>query len=149
MRLHRLLSFGRENYKDLIHYPLLPPMAPSRVRMELEVRSIRRMADMLVKIWLSLFHFSKIMKLAKRVDFSTFASIVSPWKDPEKVVQAVNRLPETLPQLVGRYLPWVFVSSFLEVPLIKKIEANSPLSLTVTRELDEFTFPFVQYKKNL
>ncbi|KAK7231131.1 hypothetical protein RIF29_45991 [Crotalaria pallida] len=27
--------------------------------------------------------------------------------DPEKVVQAVNRVAETLPQLVGRYLPWV------------------------------------------
>ncbi|OIW15543.1 hypothetical protein TanjilG_01066 [Lupinus angustifolius] len=44
---------------------------------------------------------------AKRMDLSTFASIVSPWKDPEKVVQAVNRVAETLPQLVGRYLPWV------------------------------------------
>nr|CBJ20730.1 hypothetical protein [Beta vulgaris subsp. maritima] len=101
---------------------------------------------MLVKIWLSLLNLSKIIKLAKRVDFSTFASIVSPWKDPEKGVQAVNRVAETLPQLVGRYLPWVsriplmkdpgsqssskpwililvlpwvFVSSFLEVPIIK------------------------------
>lgn len=64
-------------------------------------------ADMLVKIWLSLFNLSKIILLAKRVDFSTFASIVSPWKDPEKVVQAVNRVAETLPQFLGRYLPWV------------------------------------------
>lgn len=70
---------------------------------------------MLVKIWLSLFHLSKIIKLAKRVDFSTFASIVSPWKDPEKVVQAVNRVAETLPQLVGRYLPWVS-----RIPLMKE-----------------------------
>ncbi|KAF1889387.1 hypothetical protein Lal_00024712 [Lupinus albus] len=45
--------------------------------------------------------------LAKRMDFSTFASIVSPWKDLEKVVQAVNWVAEMLPQLVGRYLPWV------------------------------------------
>jgi hypothetical protein len=66
-------------------------------------------ADMLVKILLSLFHLSKIILLAKRVDFSSFASIVSPWKDPEKVVQAVNRVAERLrlPQLVGRYLLWV------------------------------------------
>lgn len=77
------------------------------------------------KIWLSLFHLSKIIKLAKRVDFSTFASIVSPWKDPEKVVQAVNRVAETLPQLVGRYLPWVFFSSFLEVPLKKRRKFSS------------------------
>lgn len=32
---------------------------------------------------------------------------------------------------------------------MKEIEENYPLSLTVTRELDEFAFPFVQYKKNL
>ena len=34
-------------------------------------------ADMLVKILLSLFNLSKIILLAKRMDFSTFASIVS------------------------------------------------------------------------
>lgn len=84
---------------------VFPRIIPSFIRRQMYKKDDK--ADMLVKIWLSLFNLSKIILLAKRVDFSTFASIVSPWKDPEKVVQAVNRVAETLPQLVGRYLPWV------------------------------------------
>lgn len=41
---------------------------------------------MLVKLFYPYF----LIELGKKVDKSTFASIVNPWKDPERVVSSVE-----------------------------------------------------------
>jgi hypothetical protein len=47
-------------------------------------------ADQLVRVYLSFFSISKIIRLAKRVSDSTFCSIVEPWTNTNLVLQTVS-----------------------------------------------------------
>jgi len=64
-------------------------------------------ADMLVKIFLSFFSLYRIVELAKKVDKSTFKSIISPWDDPDRVETTVSLIKEDMRDLLVRYTPWI------------------------------------------
>jgi hypothetical protein len=61
-------------------------------------------ADQLVKIYLSFFSLSRVIKLAKRVNASTFKSIIAP-ADLDTVSEVVGQLKGCLPTIMNRYLP--------------------------------------------
>lgn len=54
--------------------------------LSIEYFCINGRADLLVKLFYPYF----LIELGKKVDKSTFASIVNPWKDPERVVSSVE-----------------------------------------------------------
>lgn len=63
-------------------------------------------ADQLVRVYLSFFSISKIIRLAKRVSDSTFCSIVEPWTNTDLVLQTVSGVKLDLPALLRRYIPF-------------------------------------------
>lgn len=62
-------------------------------------------ADQLVKIYLSFFSISRLIKLAKRVDKSTFESICSP-TDTDRAYEFCGEVRPLLRPLFARYCPW-------------------------------------------
>lgn len=71
-------------------------------------------ADLLVKMYLSFFTLSKVVILAKRVNASTFASLIlsEPWDDTDSVLSMVGDVKMSLPALIRRYVPLIS-----EIPL--------------------------------
>jgi len=49
-------------------------------------------ADTLVHIYLSFFSLAKVILVAKGISKSTFKSIVSPWDNPDSVVEMVGSI---------------------------------------------------------
>lgn len=62
-------------------------------------------ADTLVQVYLSFFSLAKVICLAKKVSKGTFESIVSPWKDPDSVINAVGNMKRKMKYLLQRYVP--------------------------------------------
>lgn len=61
-------------------------------------------ADMLVKLYLSFFSFSRAIKLAKRISPSLFASITDPMSDVHKFSEVRDWLRGLIRKLANRYL---------------------------------------------
>jgi hypothetical protein len=64
-------------------------------------------ADSLVHISLSFFSLAKVILVTKGISKSTFKSIVSPWDNPESVVEMVGSIKVDLLPILRRYVPWV------------------------------------------
>ena len=78
----------------------LPRIIPAHHR-----RAIRKSdskADMLVKLYLSLFSLSRVILLAKKVSKATFANIVQP-ADP--CMGLIGSIKEKAKELILRYVP--------------------------------------------
>lgn len=80
--------------------PRIIPRYHRRVIMQRNERS-----DLLVKCYLSFFSLSRIVLLAKKVNSGTFKSIITPWRDPDRVVRCVDHLKTYIADLSSRYLP--------------------------------------------
>jgi hypothetical protein len=49
-------------------------------------------ADLLVKMYLSFFSLNRVIEMAKKIENTTFASIVQPWDDLEAVLEVVGEI---------------------------------------------------------
>lgn len=83
----------------------LPRIIPPHHRAMIRRRDEK--SDLLVKLYLSIFSLSKVITLAKKVDKSTFASIVTPVTDMDSVLELVGSIKECFNRLVNRYVPWI------------------------------------------
>lgn len=80
----------------------LPRIIPPHHRAMIRRRDEK--SDLLVKWYLSIFSLSKVITLAKKVDKSTFASIVTPVTDMDSVLELVGSIKECFNR---RYVPWI------------------------------------------
>ena len=88
-------------------------------------------ADRLVKWYLSLFSFSKVITLATKVKKSTFQSIITPVSDIDAVVELVGSIKGVFNSLVSRYVPGITTipleQGFRFVPTWKTVPTHSLL----------------------
>lgn len=64
-------------------------------------------ADLLVRLYMSWFSLSKLVKLAKPVTRHTFDSIITPVADRERVLRLRSEMEKSIPSLISRYLPFL------------------------------------------
>lgn len=107
-----MIAYGGDRRRpDLLPVPVsltrsgYPRIIPSFHRQIIRRKDER--ADLVVKVYLSFFSLSKVICLAKKIDKSTFSSIIQPWDDPDRVLTQVGKVKEFLPTLLRRYLPWL------------------------------------------
>ena len=84
-----MTAYGGEYSPALLPVPVsltrsgYPRIIPSFHRRMIYVKDDK--ADIVVKLYVSFFSLSKCIELAKKVNASTFKSIISPWDNPEEV----------------------------------------------------------------
>ena len=83
----------------------LPRIIPPYHRKIITRRDHR--ADRIVRVYLSFFSLSKVIKLAKPISRSTFDSIIKPQGDIDRVKMVLQEVKESFPRLQRLYLPWV------------------------------------------
>ena len=66
--------------------------------------TIKGMAYLVVRFYLSLFSINKVIKLAKKVTKALFEPIITP-ADLDSVQEIVGEMKVFLPDLLSRYLP--------------------------------------------
>lgn len=64
-------------------------------------------ADFLVRLYLSWFSLSKLVRLCPPVSAETFKSIITPVEDDSKVMRVVNELSDNFKSLIKTYMPWI------------------------------------------
>lgn len=88
-------------------------------------------ADMLVRISLSFFSLAKVITLAKKVNKGTFETIISPWNNPEAVLEQVGLIKVKMKDLLLRYIP--------DLPTIPLHQVNVVMSTTLKQTLQGLT----------
>lgn len=90
----------------------LPRVIPKVHRHQISIRDDR--SRYLVKLYLSLFSVCRIIKLAKKIDKSTFSSITSEHQDIGLVQEVLGIIKNASSYIIPKYLPFI-----REIPLNK------------------------------
>lgn len=82
-----------------------PRLIPAHHRRMIYRRDAK--ADMLVRLYLSWFSLSKLVRLSKRVSRATFSSIITEIADQAPVLSILGEMKTVFNSLVSIYMPWV------------------------------------------